>query len=82
MTGDATRTAAWGQPPVTLQCGVPAPDQELPPLEVDGVAFVTKKTAGRVYWTTRDKPPYVLLDIPTDYEQAYLVQALVPALRG
>ena len=82
VSGDPTRTAAWGEPPVTLQCGVPLPDQELPPLEVDGLPFVTRKTAGRVYWTTQNRAVNVLLDIPTRYEQAYLVQALVPALKG
>ena len=66
---------------MTLQCGVPLPDQQQTPLVVDGLAFVTNKTAGRVLWTTADRAVNVSLDIPTDYEQAYLVQALVPALR-
>jgi plastocyanin len=77
---DATRTAAWGDPPVTLQCGVPLPDQTKEPLVVDGLAFVTVKAGDHVLWTTRDRAVNVTLDLPTTYEQAYLVQALVPAL--
>jgi hypothetical protein len=81
VTGDANRTAAWGDPAVTLQCGVPLPDQTATPLVLDGLPFVTKKTAGRVLWTTSDRAVNVTLDIPTSYEQAYLVQTLVPALK-
>ena len=73
VTGDATRTAAWGDPAVTLQCGVPLPDQTQTPLLVDGLPFVTKEGGGRVLWTTQDRAVNVLLDIPTSYEQAYLV---------
>ncbi len=80
VSGDATRTAAWGEPPVTLQCGVPLPDQTKEPLIVDGLAFVTVKTGDHVLWTTRDRAVNVALDMPTTYEQGYLVQALVPAL--
>ncbi|MCA1710662.1 MAG: DUF3515 domain-containing protein [Actinobacteria bacterium] len=82
VTGDATRTAAWGDPAVTLQCGVPLPDQTATPLVLDGLPFVTKKTAGRVLWTTSDRAVNVSLDIPTAYEeQGYLVLTLVPVLK-
>ena len=81
VSGDAARTAAWGDPAVTLQCGVPLPDQALEPLVVDGLAFVTVRKGGSVVWTTRDRAVNVSLDIPKSYEQAYLVQALVPVLK-
>jgi hypothetical protein len=81
VTGDPTRTAAWGDPAVTLQCGVPLPDQTATPLVLDGLPFVTRRTAGRVLWTTADRAVNVSLDIPTSYEQAYLVQSLVPLLK-
>ena len=81
VTGDPGRTAAWGDPAVTLRCGVPLPDQTATPLVIDGLAFVTDKQAGHVLWTTADRSVNVTLDIPTSYEQAYLVQALVPALK-
>jgi Protein of unknown function (DUF3515) len=81
VTGDASRTAAWGDPAVTLQCGVPLPDQTATPIVIDGLPFVTDKGAGHVLWTTADRAVNVTLDLPTSYEQAYLVQALVPALK-
>ena len=81
VTGDARRTAAWGDPAVTLQCGVPLPDQTATPLVIDGLPFVTDRQPGHVRWTTADRAVNVTLDIPTSYEQAYLVQALVPALK-
>ena len=81
VTGDPTRTAAWGDPPVTLQCGVPLPDQTLQPIVIDGFAFVTVRQGDRVLWTTRDRAVNVALDMPTVYEQAYLAQALVPLLK-
>ena len=81
VTGDATRTAAWGDPPVTLRCGVPLPDQTLEPIIIDGLAFVTVRKGDSVVWTTRDRAVNVSLDIPTSYEQGYLVQTLVPVLK-
>ena len=81
VSGDAGRTAAWGDPVVTLQCGVPLPDQTLEPLVVDGLAFVTVRKGDSVVWTTRDRAVNVAVDIPTSYEQAYLVQTLVPLLK-
>lgn len=81
VTGDPARTAAWGDPPVTLRCGVPLPDQAAPPLIIDGLRFVTRKTNGRVLWTTQDRAVNVTLDIPTSYEpQADLVLPLVAVL--
>jgi hypothetical protein len=81
VTGDTTRTAAWGDPAVTLQCGVPLPDQTATPLIVDGLPFVIERTGDHVVWTTQDRSVNVTLDLPTAYEQAYLVQALVPILK-
>jgi hypothetical protein len=81
VTGDPTRAAAWGDPAVTLRCGVPLPDQQQTPLMIDGLPFVTQRATGRVLWTTFDRAVNVTVDIPTSYEQAYLVQSLVPALK-
>ena len=82
VTGDPTRTAAWGDPPVTLACGVPLPDQTQAPLIIDDLRFVTTKTAGRVLWTTQDRAVNVILDIPTAYApQADLVLPLVAILK-
>ena len=81
VAGDPTRTAAWGEPAVTLQCGVPLPDQTLEPVIVDGFSFVTVRMGDHVRWTTRDRSVNVAVDMPTTYEQAYLAQALVPVLQ-
>jgi hypothetical protein len=82
VTGDATRTAAWGDPAITLTCGVPLPDQSLQPIEIDGLKLVTKKARGVVTWTTFDRAVNVSIAVPTSYEeQIYDVQPLVPALK-
>jgi hypothetical protein len=74
VTGDAGRTAAWGDPAITLQCGVPLPDlTAAPPLIVDGLAFVTRERPGRVIWTTQGRAVNVALDIPKAYESQALV---------
>jgi hypothetical protein len=80
-TPDPTRTAAWGDPPITLRCGVPLPDQTVTPIVIDGLPLVTTNSAGVVTWTTPDRAVNVSLDIPTSYQnQAYDVQPLVPLL--
>jgi hypothetical protein len=82
VTGDATRTAAWGDPPVTLRCGVALPDQSLEPIRIDGLNLVTTKSRGVVTWTTFDRAVNVAIDVPTAYEeQVYDVQPLVPLLK-
>jgi hypothetical protein len=78
VTGDPARTAAWGDPAITLQCGVALPDQTATPLVVDDLAFVTTQRAGRVTYTTQGRAVNVSLVVPTPYEnQALLVLPLV-----
>jgi hypothetical protein len=82
VTEDAERTAAWGDPAITLRCGVMLPDQTLEPIEIDGLKLVTTKAAGVVTWTTFDRAVNVAIAVPTAYEeQVYDVQPLVPALK-
>jgi hypothetical protein len=82
VTGDPARTAAWGDPPVTLRCGVPLPDQAETPIVIDGLPFVTTKAAGVVTWTTSDRAVNVSVDVPSAYEeQVYDVQPLIPMLK-
>jgi hypothetical protein len=83
VTDAPDRTAAWGDPPVTLRCGGPAGEQTATPLEVNGLKFVTTRAAGHVLWTTQDRAVNVTLDVPTSYEsQADVVLPLVePILR-
>jgi len=82
VTGDSARTAAWGDPAITLQCGVEPADQNQTPLVLDDLAFVTQRRPGRVLWSTRDLAVTIRLDIPRSYEsQADVVLPLVPALK-
>ena len=82
VTGDAHRTAAWGDPAITLRCGVAPPDQTLEPIVIDGFKLVTATSGGVVTWTTFDRAVNVAIDVPTSYQdQLYDVQALVPMLR-
>jgi hypothetical protein len=82
VSGDATRTAAWGDPAVTLRCGVPRPDQGLEPIIIDNLSFVTTKAHGVTTWTTSDRAVNVSIDVPASYtgEQGYLVTPLVAPL--
>jgi hypothetical protein len=79
VSGDATRTAAWGDPAVTLRCGVPLPDQSLEPIVIDNLSFVTTKHNGVTSWTTSNRAVNVAIDVPSSYtgEQGYLVTPLV-----
>ena len=61
-------TAAWGDPPVTLECGVPAPDRPEEPVVVNGVAWSVRDIGAGFRWTTRDRLPVVAVDVPDAYE--------------
>jgi hypothetical protein len=81
VSGDATRTAAWGDPPITLRCGVPLPDQNLEPIVIDGLSFVTTKSGVITTWTTSNRAVNVSVDVPSPYqEQVYVVTPLVAPL--
>ena len=82
VTGDATRTAAWGDPAVTLQCGVPLPDQAVTPVTIDGLPLVTDERGAQVTYTTQDRAVNVTLTVPKSYQdQAYLVLPLIAVLK-
>ena len=68
VSGDAGRTAAWGDPPVTLTCGVPAPDRPEEPVVVNGVAWSVRDIGAGFRWTTRDREVLVAVDVPDAYE--------------
>jgi hypothetical protein len=82
VTGDATRTAAWGDPAVTLQCGVPLGDQTRTPLRIDDFPLVTDERGKAVTYTTVDRAVNVAIRVPKSYEsQVYLLLPLVAALK-
>jgi hypothetical protein len=81
VSPDTGRTAAWGDPAVTLQCGVPLGDQTQTPLQIDGFPLVTDERGAAVTYTTADRAVNVAVRVPKSYEeQVYLVQDLVPFL--
>jgi hypothetical protein len=81
VTGDAGRTAAWGDPPITLRCGVAHATSGIGPITIDGLSFFTHDDAGVTTWTTTDRAVNVSVGIPKAYEeQAYDIQPLIPAM--
>jgi hypothetical protein len=81
VSGDGTRTAAWGDPPVTLRCGVPLGDQTQTPVQIDGFPLVTDQRGDSVTYTTVDRAVNVAVDVPKAYESGYLVLPLIPVLK-
>ena len=64
-------SAAWGEPPVVLRCGVEVPGPSTDPCQVveapDGTAVdwvVAEPEGGRVVWTTYGRTPAVELSMP------------------
>ncbi len=68
VTGDDALTAAWGEPPVTLACGVPDPDRPDEPVTVNGVGWSVRDIGAGYRWTTRDLAVNVAVDVPDAYE--------------
>jgi hypothetical protein len=64
-------TAAWGNPPVTLQCGVARPagwGVGVDTLEVSGVDWYQQLSGSRVEWTVVGRDVYVAFTAPTSYQ--------------
>ncbi len=71
-------TAAWGDPPITLRCGVERPAQLTPTsdiAEVDGVAWLPVELTEGYRFVTTGRFAFVEVDVPDDY--APEVDALV-----
>ena len=63
-------TAAWGDPPITLRCGVPAPPGLVPTsecLEVNGVGWFAEEADGGTLYTTIGRQVFVEVGVPSDY---------------
>lgn len=70
-------TAAWGDPPITLRCGVPEPDVLRPGSKtynptadeayIDGVAWLIEKTGDGYRFTAAQRAVYVEVDVPSAY---------------
>lgn len=74
-TPDSPATAAWGEPPLVMRCGVPRPPALEPTsvlLDVDSVGWLPEPLeAGTLFtsvdWPTSEQPVYVEIAIPDAY---------------
>jgi hypothetical protein len=80
----------WGDPPVLLACGVPAPagysPQSSETTNVDGVSWFQQPGSKDVVWTavrgSAAAPVYVRLTVPTSYQgQGAFLVALAGSLK-
>ena len=67
VDGADGRAAAWGDPPVVLQCGVAASDRPEEPAQVNGVLWSVRDIGAGYRWTTQDRVPAVAVDVPDAY---------------
>ena len=85
---DPLRTAAWGEPAVTLECGVPRPERAEPPIEVGPndtgplVAFTSRDVGPATRFTTSGRSVDVAITVPGTYEAAQILAELTRPLRG
>ena len=66
-------TAAWGDPPITLTCGVPRPTQlqaDTTLLSVDGVDWFAQQLTRGTRFTATGRVAYLRVDVPEDYTSA------------
>ena len=74
---DSPLTAAWGNPAITLRCGVPEPEVLRPGSKtynpsadeayVDGVAWLIEKASDGYRFTAAQRAVYIELDVPAAY---------------
>ena len=84
VEGTPTRVAAWGDPPVVLQCGVPAGSPTDPPVTVNDLEWTVRDTGEGFLWSTVGLATNVSVAIPGAYENgAELVNPLAaPVLQN
>ena len=81
VVGDPTRAAAWGDPPVTLECGVPPPERPDEPVIVNGVRWSVRDIGPGFRWTTSGLRVNVAVEIPDAYRNgAEIVNPLAAPL--
>jgi hypothetical protein len=69
-TPNSTSTAAWGDPAITLRCGVDRPSAMQATsslISVDGVAWLSEKLTHGYVFTTYGRVAYVEVTVPDDY---------------
>jgi hypothetical protein len=77
---DTGRTAAWGDPAVTLECGVPAPERDEPPFGVNGVVFTTRDVGSATRWTTYGRTVRAAFQVPDSYSGAEIILEVTSAV--
>ena len=83
LADGAQRLAAWGDPPVVLECGVALPDRQEEQVTVNGLAWTVRDSGAGYRWTTRELAVPVAVEIPDAYDNpAELVNPLAEPLRG
>jgi hypothetical protein len=80
VVGDELLTAAWGEPAVTLECGVPLPDRPEEPAVVNGVVWSVRDIGAGFRWTARELTVPVAVEIPDSYNGAEIVNPLAEPL--
>ena len=64
---DGSRTAAWGNPPVTLECGTATPAPADAPVVVNGVGFTVHDVGPATRWTTYGRTVFAAVTVPDHY---------------
>ncbi|MDG4769668.1 DUF3515 family protein [Solwaraspora sp. WMMD792] len=71
VTDGAEQNAAYGEPPITVACGVPA--AQFPPTDLvyalDGVCWHAAEQADATVWTTVDREIPVRVSVPGSYDE-------------
>jgi hypothetical protein len=81
VASDATRTAAWGEPPVELRCGVRLPERLSEPVTVNDVVWNVRDSGPGFTWTTTDRAVAVEVVVPDEYvSPAELVNPIATAV--
>jgi hypothetical protein len=79
-------TAAWGEPPIVLRCGVSAPvgaDPTTTVLVLDGVSWLPVAGQGGTFFTTVDRAASVEVAVPDDYApEADVLLDLAPVIEA
>ncbi len=87
-----TRAAAWGDPAITLRCGVAKPPTLTPSSQcfaVNGVDWYAEEGQGGYLFTTIGRPVFIEVTVPSEYapeanalvDVAHTVDAHVPLER-
>ncbi len=81
-TPQSPLTAAWGDPAISLRCGVPEPEGYrvgATTYGINDVEWFSHNNGDVVQWTTVDRAVYIEVDLPKLYQAALLTE-ITPAI--